>query len=138
MATEMFDFLVFIDDDPATNFYHEIIVKQSGVVKDYLFFESPIDALEFLKKEEKKEEPRRPEYIFLDINMPCLNGWEFLEQYILFSGINASSIIMLSTSPSPLDKEEAKRFDVIYKFLNKPLEDIFLRQLKTEPKRALL
>jgi len=73
---EKMKFIVLIDDDYAT-----IILEESGICEEYLFFDSPIEALEYFEKEAQKATPKLPELIFLDINMPGLDGWQFLEKY---------------------------------------------------------
>ena len=75
---EKIKLLVFVDDDYATNFYHKVIVRDSGLVENYLFFSEPEKALEYFTDLNNQENPIIPDAIFLDINMPKLKGLDFL------------------------------------------------------------
>jgi len=65
---EKIKLLLFIDDDFATNFYHKIIVRDSGLVEKYLFFSSANEALSYFKEQAALGNPEKPDAIFLDIN----------------------------------------------------------------------
>lgn len=67
--------IMLIDDDADTNYYNEIILNNIGAAEDVIVFQNGNEALEYLKKGNKVD------LILLDINMPILNGWQFLERY---------------------------------------------------------
>lgn len=129
MDTAKLNILVFIDDDYATNFYHKIIVEESGVVDRFEFFQSPVKALDFFQELNKSNSKSKPDYIFLDINMPVMDGWQFLEKYTEITDNPSSTIIMLSTSMNPKDTEKAEDIDIIHSFINKPLTVDLLQKL---------
>lgn len=122
-----FDLLLFIDDDPATNFLHEIVLEESGICDRYLFFNSAEDALAYLVDVKSKKDI--PQFIFLDINMPRVNGWEFLEKYKSLKTEKSPVIIMLTTSLSPTDQEKADSNENVYKLYSKPLKVDYLVEL---------
>ena len=124
---KLFKHVVFIDDDLATNYYHEIIIRDSGLVEKVDFFDSPISALEYFDPSTSKNE--LPELLFLDINMPIINGWEFLEQLSTMTIPNYPFIAMLTTSINPDDRERAHANHLVGAFYTKPLETRYLKDL---------
>lgn len=131
---EKIKFLVFIDDDYATNFYHKIIVRESNLVENYTFFSEPEKALAYFKEMAEKDVPVIPDAIFLDINMPKINGWEFLEQYAKINIVKSPVVIMLTTSMSDEDQNKAVLNPLVSGFKSKPLTEKHLRELQEELK----
>ncbi len=125
-------FLVFIDDDYATNFYHKIIVRDSGLVEKYKFFSEPEEALAFFKNLAVEEQPEIPDAIFLDVNMPKIDGWGFLEKYGEIPVVKSPIIIMLTTSMNPEDQLKADANPLVKRFKNKPLTEDHLKELQKE------
>jgi CheY-like chemotaxis protein len=126
---EKFKLLLFIDDDVATNFYHKIIVNSSGVCEKHVFFEKAKDALDYFNSVENNNQI--PDIIFLDINMPRIDGWTFLN---LFSDIPLERhprIIMLTTSLSTIERERANNHPQVYKLLHKSLTEEHLHELRS-------
>lgn len=117
--------ILLIDDDEATNFVHQMIIEKCGCSSHLQFAYNGKEALEYLTKKGKYENnvDPLPGIIFLDINMPLMNGWEFLEEYkTLPDEIKASVVIaMLTTSLNPDDAEKANSYSDIKGYLNKPL-----------------
>ncbi|MDP5092280.1 MAG: response regulator [Polaribacter sp.] len=116
------DTILLIDDDPATNFLHKFILQKESCAENILAFQNAEEALEYIK-ETIKSGFHYPELIFLDINMPRMNGWEFIEEYNKISNENKVSkiVVMLTTSLDPKDKEKAESIKDINQFLSKPL-----------------
>lgn len=118
---EKFKFLMFIDDDEATNFYHRFIVDESDICEKHIFYEKAEDALDYFSNSISEE--NIPDVIFLDINMPKIDGWMFLDRYASIPMQKSPIIIMLTTSLSPSDKEKADKNPLVKAFLNKPLSE---------------
>ncbi len=131
MMMKKFKFLMFIDDDNATNFYHEIIVEESGLCDKYIFFNKAENALTYLKNMTVPNE-QVPDIIFLDINMPMIDGWKFLELYAELDIPKSSIIIMLTTSLNPKDQERVEKNELVRNFLNKPLDSDKLQKMITD------
>ncbi|WP_339921915.1 response regulator [uncultured Cyclobacterium sp.] len=122
--------ILLIDDDEPTNFLHKIIIEDSGVADKVVAVQSGYEALEYLELKENGKYPQ-PDLIFLDINMPAMNGWEFLEEYNkLDEGIKGKIVVvMLTTSINPDDKKKALNKGYINGFLSKPLSKDMLEKL---------
>ncbi|CAM1366402.1 Response regulator receiver [Tenacibaculum sediminilitoris] len=114
--------ILLIDDDAATNFFHKLILEKENCCENIVCKENGEDALEYLSTKTDNEYPA-PELIFLDINMPRMNGWEFLKAYEELEAYKKAKkvIIMLTTSLNPTDKEKAKEIVSINDFMSKPL-----------------
>jgi CheY-like chemotaxis protein len=117
--------VLVIDDDEPTNFFTQMILEDSGCVSHIKMMQSGREALEYLPKtEEAGSDPGLypcPDLIFLDINMPAMNGWEFLDKYKELNIRNKIIVIMLTTSLFPEDKLKAESMPEISAFENKPL-----------------
>jgi len=114
--------ILLIDDDEAVNFIHSKLIKKSGCAKVVAIARNGLEALEFLTTKVDGKYPQ-PDLIFLDINMPVMNGWEFLDEYQELDKEQKGNelIVMLTTSLNPDDKEKAKKLANINEFHPKPL-----------------
>ncbi|WP_315814045.1 response regulator [Paraflavitalea speifideaquila] len=120
------DCVLLIDDDEPTNFLNKMIIEETGMVKEVKVAQSAREALEYLSGKQQtvvSGQLSTPELILLDINMPAMDGWEFLERYDKLSPELKASIIvvMLTTSFNPEDELKASRISYISSFRNKPL-----------------
>lgn len=119
---------ILIDDDEIFNFIHNQIIRQANPEAKITIFQSALYAIEFLKNNQEKE----PDYIFLDVNMPEMNGFEFLEEFnsIKKSFNNSSKIFMVTSSLDRRDHERAREFSEVVDFIDKPLSIEFIKNLK--------
>ena len=110
--------ILLVDDNKATNFIHKKFILKADCTKEVLTFQAGRKAIEYLTKASKP-----PELIFVDINMPTMDAWEFLECYngLLPNGNNNSKVILLTTSLSPRDNEKIKSYLLIAEVVLKPL-----------------
>jgi len=124
---------MLVDDNEHDNFFHEREIKKVDASIVVVAKQSGVEAFEYLKLEEEKEN-MHPELIFLDINMPGMNGWEFLEQYNLLTKKAQSHalIVMLTTSSNPADNRRAQSFDFIPDVITKPLTHEILNEISTK------
>ncbi|MDY8138009.1 response regulator [Aquimarina sp. 2201CG5-10] len=114
--------VLLIDDDKATNFFNQRVVTRHDGFDKVNTVQSGMAALEYLNNVGKKDTVK-PDLIFLDINMPAMNGWEFL---IEFSKLNEKitnniKVILLSTSSNPDDVRASIKNHSVDDFINKPL-----------------
>ena len=114
--------IMLIDDNPDDNFFHEREIKKCNASLNVIVKMSGIEALEYLKSMKINNQPQ-PDLIFLDINMPGMNGWEFLKEYNLLDNElkNKPVIIMLTTSDNPDDTARAKQIGFVSDYITKPL-----------------
>ena len=113
---------ILVDDDDLTNLIHDMTLKDALGEKVLVeTFEKPEEALDFIQN--TYTENSDPTILFLDINMPGINGWEFLERYEKFSPAVKSriNIYILSSSVDPRDVRRAEENKNVLGFLSKPL-----------------
>lgn len=110
---------MLIDDGEADQVLYKMVLENSGEVANVISYTYADEALEFLKQQDRPE----IDVIFLDINMPRMDGFEFLEAATEEIGKDFADavVIMLTTSLDPKDHERAKSYAVVKQFINKPL-----------------
>ncbi|WP_405296578.1 response regulator [Algibacter sp. Ld11] len=115
--------ILFIDDDKATNFLNKHIAKKNAKVGSTVLLDSAFEAINYLEKQVINPLDK-PDIIFLDINMPAMNGWEFLDVfYNIESGlIRDIEIVILSSSDDPNDLNKFETHDTLLDFVKKPLD----------------
>ncbi len=119
---------LLIDDDPLNNFVTKMILKKSFEKVHVNDFAIPEDGLKFIKSEPCHNPPDGKTTLFLDINMPTISGWEFLEAFELFDSLikEQYNIYILSSSVDPKDINRAKANPLVIDFIEKPLNKAML------------
>lgn len=114
---------MIIDDNDVDQRQVERVLKRSGLVEEIVTFYYADEALEHLKAHPREKK----DVIFLDINMPRMSGFEFLDAAkAQLCEVFSDVIVMLTTSHFPGDLERAEKYKCVKAFLNKPFtsEDI--------------
>lgn len=110
---------ILIDDNEADNVYHEIMIRRAGFTGEICIFESGVDALAFFEQDQLKV----PSCIFLDINMPMMDGFEVAEQATpLLADKPSVVLMMLTSSGSQADRDRANSLPIIKAYVTKPLD----------------
>jgi len=114
--------VALVDDDKIFQFTASRTIKALALTEKILQFENGEEALKYLVENAKKEE-NLPDYIFLDINMPFVDGWMFLQD---FTGLTENlakkiCIFMVSSSIDPRDIQRAKGIPEVKQYITKPV-----------------
>jgi len=113
--------IILVDDQPIANFITRKLLEIEGYNKNVLDFTNPEEALTYLEDKQKT-------LIFLDLNMPEMNGWEFMDS--LESKGQKHKIIILSSSTSSIDQNRAKKYKSVIKYVEKPLNKAKFTELQ--------
>jgi CheY-like chemotaxis protein len=117
---EKIESILLVDDDPICNFLHSRLIKKLDITDHIQISLNGREALNYIDNE--SEFKKCPQLIFLDINMPVMNGIEFLQIYTEGNHcIGKPVIIILTTSHSTQDLEKCKSYFHVNGYLNKPL-----------------
>ncbi|WP_245967133.1 response regulator [Ulvibacterium marinum] len=111
-----------IDDDPIFIYGTRRIMKEVDFCDNILVFNNGQDAIEGLKELIDKGEDL-PEVLFLDLNMPIMNGWEFLEDFVKIPNPDGKKVIIyiISSSVDPRDLERIRNYKMVNNYILKPL-----------------
>ena len=126
---------MLVDDNEIDNLINQKMIESANICNRIFVHTGAKSAIEFLRNMEKLAEDKLenflPDYIFLDIDMPLMDGFQFLDEYdkLKDSTKNYCKVVMLTSSLNPMDMKKAKESKYIVNYLNKPLTQENLKKL---------
>jgi response regulator RpfG family c-di-GMP phosphodiesterase len=118
----LFQTILLIDDDNISNFITEKLILREDFAQEVTSFLCGDSALAYLKEREQQQRPA-PDIIFLDLNMPEMDGWEFISEFkkLPLAFTERSRVFMLSSAVDSKDIVQARNMEEIEDFISKPL-----------------
>lgn len=131
--TKKYSSVMLIDDNEIDNLINQKMIEATDIARYIYTHTGAKSAIEFLKNIEKIEalsDQVLPEIIFLDIDMPLMDGFQFLDEFAKLSEKTRKkcNIVMLTSSINPQDVHKSKKYNV-KTYLNKPLSQETLSKL---------
>jgi CheY-like chemotaxis protein len=120
-----------IDDDNIYQFTARKILESTGLAKHIHSFYNGSEAIKYFKSSDAQDPDTFPDVIFLDINMPVMNGWEFLEEYHNLYGKFPKPVVVyvVSSSIDSYDMKKSKQYKTVTDYIVKPVTRIKYREL---------
>ena len=117
--------ILLVDDDPISQYINQNLIKKLKLSNHIHLAMNGAEAIHYLKEDIKKNKHAFPELILLDLNMPVMDGFEFLRHYdkLFRSEKKEVKIIILTTSSNLNDVKKAQKFPAISEYLTKPLTE---------------
>jgi CheY-like chemotaxis protein len=134
----MLDTILCIDDDPIALMLCKMVIKKTQFSNEIITAKNGLEGLDYFQslKETAISDPlkKQPQLILLDLNMPIMGGWEFLDSFRTneYIGYNTIKVIILSSTIDPEDLEKSKNYSMVLDFLPKPISKEMLEYLKTK------
>jgi len=122
--------VLIIDDDDVFIFLHNLSIVESGIATETINFDGGRKALAYLMEQMPVNQPC---FIFLDINMPIMDGWQFLEALQTLPGANQVFVALVTSSINSSDHEKAKLYPQVIDFIEKPLNQADCERILNMP-----
>ena len=133
----MLDLILCVDDDPITLMLCKMVIAKSSFASEIITAQNGEEALNYfddLKLNNLGAEIKKyPSLVFLDLNMPVMDGWEFLDHFSkeeYTSAFKKTKVIVLSSTIDPNDIEKSKTYPMVLDFLSKPITKEIVENLK--------
>lgn len=133
----MVDKIFCVDDDPITLMLCKKVIERVEFAKEIVTAQNGEEAIQYfadLAANNSTDSESYPRLTLLDLNMPIMNGWEFLDIYLERGYQNLfkeAQFIVLSSTIDPDDMNQTKKYPIVVDFLSKPITKEMLEELKT-------
>ena len=126
--------ILLVDDDEINNFISIKLIKKAVDNADIKACLNGKFAIDELSEIQRQDPSKLPDYILLDINMPIMNGWEFLDEYkrIGIDPMGKSKIFIISSSVFSNDISKARSYPLVKNFVSKPLSVEKIKEMLIE------
>ncbi len=130
----MLDLILCVDDDPITLMLCKKVITKASFSDAIITAKNGEEALQYFNSIINKEGNKLPNLIFLDLNMPVMDGWEFLDNFSTnkYSEVNKTKIVVLSSTIDPEDLQKSKKYPMVIDFLSKPITTNMLSYLESK------
>ena len=131
MLSTKLNTILLVDDDPDCNFLHRRLLRRSECSDRVVVTQDADDAIRFITDAAEEEPGRMPELVLLDINMPGMNGWEFLDEFekLPESISEQIRVVILTSSLNPDDKNRADANRFVAGMYDKLLTKEIIREI---------
>ncbi|MBC7451776.1 MAG: response regulator [Cytophagales bacterium] len=122
--------ICIVDDDEIFQFITRKSFERLNRSDNILIFSNGEEAIHYIQDAHDIDKPI-PDIIFLDINMPVMDGWDFMDQFakVDLYGEKAPDIYMVSSSIDDKDLHKAKSLSMVKDYITKPIDDLKIREI---------
>lgn len=123
--------ICLIDDDNIYQFTARKLLESTGLANQIQSFYNGSEAISYFKDQKNNNLETLPDVIFLDINMPIMNGWEFLEEYHKLYNTFPKPIVVyvVSSSIDSNDMQKSREYNTVSDYIVKPINRIQYKEL---------
>lgn len=131
-----------VDDDEVTLMICKMTIQRAQFSKEIITLYNGQEAIEYYKQlvlnpaTNTEDNQTYPQMIFLDLNMPVLGGWEFLDDFmnLFYEKFKDTKVIILSSTVDPKDKKRAEKYPIVVDFFSKPITKEILNEINEKLK----
>ena len=122
--------ILLIDDDPDDNFLHRLVIEESGLCEEVRESTTAAEALRYLAQPDTMDHPF-PSLMLLDVNMPGMSGFEFLDEYHRWvpHPPRAPLVLLFTAAVNPTEQARAHTYREVAGYHVKPLTDALLEEV---------